>query len=100
MTSVRRHAGTHPIRERIVPEVSAPRPGRNGQLDWVVAGIDPHRSVPDIDERADIAGLQLIHPNRLHDSRCNLLLVEGHLHHADMGGIEQPIYMFLQPKNR
>ena len=56
--------------------------------------------MPDIDERTNIAGLKLIHPDCLHDGRCNLLLVEGHLHHADMGGIEQPIDMFLQSKNR
>ena len=56
--------------------------------------------MPDIDERANIAGLQLVDPDGLHDSRGDLLLVERYLHHADMGGIEQPIDMFLQPKNR
>ena len=78
-----------------VPEIGAPGPSRDGQLNWVIAGIDPHRSVPDIDERTDIAGFQLIDPDSLHNGRCNLLLIERHLHHADMGGIEQPIDMIL-----
>src|ERR1041384_1881980 len=100
MSSKRRDAGSHAIRQCILPEVGTPSPSRDGQFNWVIAWVDPHRSMPNIDERPNIAGLQLIHPNCLHNGLCNLLLVEGHLHHADMGGIEQPIDMLLQPKNR
>src|SRR4029077_14925929 len=74
MASKRRYAGPHPIRERIIPEVGAPSPGRDGQLNWVIAWIDPHRSMPDVDEGADIAGFQLIHSDGFHDGRCDLLL--------------------------
>ena len=100
MTSKRRDPGSHAICQRILPEVGTPTPSRDGQLNWVFTGVDPHRSMPNIDERPNIAGLQLIHPDGLQDGLCDLLLVEGHLHHADMGGVEQPIDMLLQPENR
>src|ERR1043165_1487528 len=100
MTSKRRDPGSHAIRQRILPEVGTPGPSRDGQLNRVITGVDPHRSMPNIDERPNIAGLQLIYPDRLHNGLCDLLLVEAHLHHADMSGVEQPIDMLLQPKNR
>src|SRR4029078_11845360 len=100
MRSKRRDPGPHAICQCILPEVGTQSPSRDGQLNWVLTGVDPHSSVSNIDERPNIAGLPLIHPDSLHDGLCDLLLVEGHLHHADMGGVEQPIYMLLQPKNR
>src|SRR5512138_2714169 len=100
MSSKRRHAGSHTIRQCILPEVGPPSPSRDGQFNWVITGVDPHRSMPNIDKRPNITGLQLIHSDCLHDGLCNLLLLEGHLHHADMSGIEQPIDMLLQPENR
>src|SRR5262249_11939161 len=100
MSSKRRHAGSHAICQRILPEVGPPSPSPHVPFNWVITGLDPHRSMPNIDERPNITGLQLIHPDCLHDGLCNLLLVERHLHHTDMGGIEQPIDVLLQPENR
>ncbi len=74
-----RDLGADAALHALVAEILAPRPGRDRDADRVVARIETHRAVADVDERPDVALAHLVRAQRREDRRLDLRLRERHL---------------------
>src|SRR5262245_62956801 len=96
MTGKRRNSRSHTVGQCVISQVRAPFPSGNGKLDGIVARVDSHSTVPDVDERANVTGVQLVDPDGFHNRFGNLFSIVWNRHHPNMGGLKKAVHMVGQ----
>src|SRR3954453_16660411 len=81
------------------PEISAPWPRGNGDVNRECSSRNAHGLRPVKDNRPDIAGLEIIEPDHVTLRLHQRALVKRHPHHEYVSGIEQSVSMLLQSGN-
>jgi len=100
MTGVRRGLYADAFGQAFFAQIRAPGPGGNCHMNRVAARGHAHLLGTDPDQRAQVAGFQLV---RAHDFLLCFdhgLHVERDLHLEDLGRVVQPLRVFLQPEDR
>ncbi len=85
--------------QALLAEVGAPGPGGDRDVHLGAHGRHAHLLRAVEGERADVAALQLVGAHHLALRLHELLAGEGHVHHVDLGRVEQPVRVLLQPED-
>src|SRR5579864_3196718 len=95
----RRDAGVHAILERLVAEVPSPGPGGDHDLDRRAERVHSHGAEAAVDQRPDVARLEAVAADRVHDGVADLRDGERQVHAIDLGGERQPVQVLRQPED-
>ena len=99
---VRRHprpradADVDTPRERVLAEVGVPFPQHDRGVHGAGQRVHAERLAAAIDERADVAGPELIGADRVEDGLLELLPTERVLHPVDLGRVDQPSHVGVE----
>src|SRR5262249_59915416 len=80
-------------------EIRPPRPHGDGRADGIVAVVDAHFAVAQIDQRTDVALTHLVDVHCVHDRTSYVILRPHHLHASNMRRMKQALDMFLEAEN-
>ena len=83
--------GAHAVLDALLAEVGAPRPGGDDDLHRRVHGEQAHLAVAAEDQRADVAGLELVALEHLEGGVVELLDRVRHRHVVELGGPLDPL---------
>ncbi len=75
----------------LLAEVGTPRPHRDRDLGLAGQWVEPHLAVAEVEDRPDVAGLDVVDAHRLLGRGDDLLRRELRLKQVDAGGPEQPV---------
>src|SRR4030095_7464763 len=77
-------------------EICPPRPHGNGRTDGIVAVVDAHFTVAQIDQRTDVTLTHLVGMHRVNDRALYVILRPRHLQTSNMRRMKQALDMFLE----
>ncbi len=83
----------------VITQIGAPRPNRDHHLDRGRQRVQAHLAIPEIDQRPDVAGVDLVDRDRFLDRGNQFRLSVRRLHHVDLGAAIQPRNMIGQPEH-
>src|SRR5438132_10170144 len=95
-----RNANVHTFFQRLLTQIFAPIPNKYGGVNGAGKRIDTKTVVSAVDNRTNITRFHLVYPDCLKNRAPEISLTVIGLHPIDFAGINQPINMVFDPKNR
>src|SRR5262245_36901716 len=80
-------------------EIRPPPAYGHGCSDRIVAVVDAHFTVAQIDQRTDVALTHLVDVHRVNDGALDVILRPRHFHASNMRRMKQALDMFLEAEN-
>src|SRR5207244_7249476 len=100
MVRERRRSDADALLESLGAEISAPRPCADGDAHVIRARSDAHRMRSIEDQRAQIAGIELVLPHAILLGFVELVLAVRNLHREDLCRTEQTVGVIAQAEDR
>jgi len=95
----RRDLRPHAVADALLAEVGAPGPDGDGDVDGARQGVEAHLAVAQVDQRADIAGVDVVDPDGLLGGLDDLLHGERRLDHQHLGRLQEAADVVGQPED-
>jgi hypothetical protein len=100
MARERRGLHADALGNAVFTEVSTPRPGGDRHVDRVAFGRHAEFFRADPDDRAQVAGFQLVFADHFALRSGQRFVVERHVHLEDLGRVQEALGVFLEAENR